>query len=516
MAQQSLPLTSENAFVVENVALAGIGKEASIPCYVRSECRRLWEFLENPKTWKFIVGCPGVGKSIIALAYVMHWIQSEVNRGKSLVYIHSNTAIRQAFTVDSTGHCLKFTFTNDKEMLEFADKMCYGRYDMTVVDGTTSDLIKPLLTNRKPNHHLIVCTSFQAINLNSESRHDVQDHYDKFTMLSWTIDDYENAKTIIAPRMFDQSSSSSTLTIPATSSSSSSSSSLTTSILYSDNDILEEISRRFYYGGGSIRWFLGDIKVTKLTIADMIFKVGDPSAILIGSVGDASRMAVNSLMAIYGHRPSSIIVSHYAFKQLFQKCSMQFVEAARRVMANNPSWQGWITELEVILKLQSSEKIEAWDKNGKVTVYENKSITDFSDEDDLLVASSYIPMSWLVPRKWNQACFDLIQIATHNEIIVFQVTSGEKHDYKLNHLIPIVNALKVSKVSFVTLCRRRNFSEFTVRNITGLEELELVLKNNYEESKCRSKIDEHFKHEILCYEEPVRAHNPNIKVSRKS
>ena len=108
MAQQSLPLTSENAFVVENVALAGIGKEASIPCYVRSECRRLWEFLENPKTWKFIVGCPGVGKSIIALAYVMHWIQSEVNRGKSLVYIHSNIAIRQAFTVDSTGHCLKF------------------------------------------------------------------------------------------------------------------------------------------------------------------------------------------------------------------------------------------------------------------------------------------------------------------------------------------------------------------------------------------------------------------------
>ena len=334
-------------------------------------------------------------------------------------------------------------------------------------------------------------------------------------MLSWTIDDYENAKTIIAPRMFDQSSSSSTLTIPATSSSSSSSS-LTTSILYSDNDILEEISRRFYYGGGSIRWFLGDIKVTKLTIADMISKVGDPRAMLIGSVGEASQMAVNSLMALYDHRPSSIIVSHYAFKQLFQKCSMQFVEAARRVMANNPSWQGWITELEVILKLQSSEKIEAWDKNGKVTVYAKKSITDFSDEDDLLVASSYIPMSWLVPRKWNQACFDLIQIATHNEIIVFQVTSGEKHDYKLHHLIPIVNALKVSKVSFVTLCRRRNFSEFTVRNITGLEELELVLKNNYEESKCRSKIDKHFKHEILCYEEPVREYNPKIKVSRKS
>ena len=90
------------------------------------------------------------------------------------------------------------------------------------------------------------------------------------------------------------------------------------------------------------------------------------------------------------------------------------------------------------------------------------------------------------------------------------------HSYQLHHFIPIVNALKVSKVSFATLCRRRNYSQFKVRNITGLEELELVLKNNYEESKCRSKIDEHFKHEILCYEEPVREYNPNIKVSRKS
>ena len=83
MAQQSLPLTSENAFVINNVTLAGIGKNAQVSCYVRSECRRLWGGLENPKKWKYVVGCPGVGKSIIVLAYVMHWIQSEANFGKS-------------------------------------------------------------------------------------------------------------------------------------------------------------------------------------------------------------------------------------------------------------------------------------------------------------------------------------------------------------------------------------------------------------------------------------------------
>ena len=101
MAQQSLPPTSENAFVVENITLAGIRENPSVACYVRSECRRLWEFLENPKTWKFIIGCPGVGTSIIVLAYVLHMIQSEANRGESLAYIHSNNSmtIRQAFIV---------------------------------------------------------------------------------------------------------------------------------------------------------------------------------------------------------------------------------------------------------------------------------------------------------------------------------------------------------------------------------------------------------------------------------
>ena len=75
---------------------------------------------------------------------------------------------------------MKFTFTNDNEMLEFADKTCYGRYDMTVVDGTNSNIMKNLFVNREPNHRLIICTSFDAISFNSECHEVVKDH---FTML---------------------------------------------------------------------------------------------------------------------------------------------------------------------------------------------------------------------------------------------------------------------------------------------------------------------------------------------
>ena len=65
-------------------------------------------------------------------------------------------------------------------MLEFARKTCYGRYDMTVVDGTNSNIMKNLFVNREPNHRLIICTSFDAISFNSECHEVVKDH---FTML---------------------------------------------------------------------------------------------------------------------------------------------------------------------------------------------------------------------------------------------------------------------------------------------------------------------------------------------
>ena len=176
--QEPLPPTSENSFFVRNLTLAGIAKKDSIQCYIRSECRKLWEFLENPTAWKSIIGCPGVGKSIIVLAYVMHWIQT--NAGKSLVYIHSNKTIRNAFTIDTNGNCLKFTFEgkNNNELLEFASSTCYGKYDMAVINGATNDVTKNLLVNRKSEHRLIVCTSFQAITLNGESFFDVCDNYD--------------------------------------------------------------------------------------------------------------------------------------------------------------------------------------------------------------------------------------------------------------------------------------------------------------------------------------------------
>ena len=441
----------------------------------------------SQKTWTHVVGCPGIGKSIIVLAYVMHWIQREENKGKSLVYIHQNCISRNAFTIDSTGNCIKFKFAGDKEIFNFARSKSNSNYDMIVVDGTNSNLINNILPNISEKQHLIVCTSFQAIKLNSESYNFVKDHYQKFIMLSWTLEEYIDAKAMLLPKMSQDSSSSSS-----------------TYFTYSESDILEEISCRFYYGGGSVRNFLNNTEENKIFILDKLSFVNDPLAMLKGNIGDASQFAVNSLMAIYQHDKPSIIVSEFALKHLFNRCSMEFIRAARQIMGSNPSWQGWITELEVISMLESSMQIEAWDINDKYICFRRvKPIFEFYNENDLLTANSYSCGMWLLPLKWNQACFDLIQIASSHCIIVFQITNGVKHDYKLAHLIPIVKALKVYKVLFITLCRRYNFTQFQVGNTNGLEELVIALRDNYEQIGGTSELS-HFEHKLMCYEAPIR------------
>ena len=87
-------------------------------------------------------------------------------------------------------------------------------------------------------------------------------------------------------------------------------------------------------------------------------------------------------------------------------------------------------------------------------------------------------------------------------------------------MIPIVNALKVSKVSFITLCRRRNFSQFQAGKNIREDQLIRALKENYKRSNS-SEIEpsqyEHFKQELLCYENPIpEDDNPKIKVSKMS
>ena len=154
--------------------------------------------------------------------------------------------------------------------------------------------------------------------------------------------------------------------------------------------------------------------------------------------------------------------------------------------------------------VKSSKEIKFWDESHNVSVYQITSVIMYQTHDDLSAASGYTPGTWLIPMKWNQACFDLIQIATQDEIVVIQVTNGMRHDYKLQHLIPIVNALKVSKVKFITLCRRSNFSEFQSGNLTGQGQLEQALTKFHNSGiQCG-----HFEHVVYCYEHPTD--NPPI------
>ena len=51
---------------------------------------------------------------------------------------------------------------------------------------------------------------------------------------------------------------------------------------------------------------------------------------------------------------------------------------------------------------------------------------------------------WLIPRKWNQALFDCIQLKPKTLRIV-QVTRAKKHGYRLDLLLELISQFKAEK-----------------------------------------------------------------------
>jgi hypothetical protein len=56
-----------------------------------------------------------------------------------------------------------------------------------------------------------------------------------------------------------------------------------------------------------------------------------------------------------------------------------------------------------------------------------------------------VASSWLLPEKWNQACFDAIFYRSTGCIDIIQVTRNKKHKYKFRHLVPFLKKLSNSE-----------------------------------------------------------------------
>ncbi len=322
--QADLGVAAVGSVVDVDLASSGLRYDNGVQplkLYVRAACIDLWKHLDTTlHRASFVTGCPGVGKSVEVHAYAM--LQAAV--GQTLLRIHSHgesyslIATAGAGSTDvRCGHVADFS-DKPQVLLDFIrSSMARGEVDLIVLDGQLSWLIKSvfLCLHRYPNVRLISCTSFQAISKISTEQLDNAPEYSEFLMDSWVQEEYAAAISAEALAL-------ATRELP--------------------------VDEMFFYAGGSVRMIQWSVDRVTTCLTTRMREVSDMSK-LIGKqvVGDSSQSAMNTLMAIYSG--CSTVLSRYVLTELIKTLSTAAIIAIRNILPSNPSWQGSVTELEVLL-----------------------------------------------------------------------------------------------------------------------------------------------------------------------
>ena len=440
--QAELGAAAEGSVVEVDLTSSGLRDNVAQPSklYVRTACLELWNHLETTlHRASFVTGCPGVGKSVEVYAYVM-W-QAGFHK-KRVLYVHSHgesysliaTAGAAVPTDVRCGHVADFS-SQPQVLLDFiVSSLKGGVVDVIVLDGQLSWLIKRvfLCLHRYPNVRLISCTSFQAITkLNTEQLANAPE-FSEFLMDSWVQEEYVAAIEAGA------------LTLDTT-----------------REHTVEEV---FYYAGGSVRMIQWSVERVATCLTTKMREISDMSQ-LIGKqvVGDSSQSAMNTLMAIYNG--CSTVISRYVLTQLIKTLSTAAILAIRRILPSNASWQGWVTELEVLLLAKERKtmifrrpdgELEQWPRHDELRLGEP--LFEFNDPCEI----RDVPYDWLLPKQWNHACFDGLYRTPPDTVRAIQITIADKHSCKLKYLIPIAEAMNAHVIELVYVCRRSNFRDFKV------------------------------------------------------
>jgi hypothetical protein len=346
----------------------------------------------------------------------------------------------------------KFLKVDTEVLLDIIDSFLeHAEVDLIVLDGWLGELIRNVFFLMKdyPSVRLISCTSFQAIGKISDEDYSRSRPFIEFNMDSWTKSEYEAA---IKEKALN---------------------------LHPSVGSLEEI---FFYSGGSVRHIQDPVDETVARLNFQCRRSHDINAILeMSTVGDASSNAINSLMAIYGDQ--SFLVSQYVARRLMDKVSDKMAIKMRRFAADNPSWHGWVTELEVMALVRKRNYIHFRDVKGQTETWKSEHSTAtlkvFHDASTPCLNSTAV-LEWFQPLRWDQECFDAFFKVSNDELRVVQMTNTEKHSCKLEYLIPFVKAMNIHVVDFVFICRRYNFDSFVVPNpkVVRVRSFEAIEENN--------------------------------------
>ena len=408
-----------------NISESGF-KSGPIDIFVRQVCKDQWKWLEDAFTTDGVYcveGAPGVGKSVIT-----YWCAMAMAdwTAKGLIYIHATKAIFSLVVYSVSERIYKFAKFNSRNFEDFKLWLSNSQFDILIVDGAASEaLIELALTfyDGTPRS-IIFCTSFQALNLSAENHYDM--NLRTFVVTSWTKEDYARAGD---------------------------------AGLYMDN-----FDEMYFYGGSSIRYILWNKDKLIAYLNKNIKSVRNAEMLLSGFVGDRAKDAVNSLMCILDNE-ESIFLSEYVTRKLSRKCETGTINLCKSILTENPSWQGWVADLEVLSMIRKTKRLEVWTDHGTIEIWTGE-IAEFTQLEELENRNFSSDM-FLLPKQWNQSAFDFLYKPLGNRLQVGNITIGEKHSFNPKYIHYAARYCGATDIDFAFLCRKRNFKDFTVPSYRG-------------------------------------------------
>lgn len=431
---EPLPLdAAARTWIVNGLNYAGIGSTSSLTTYVRRESRDLWETLSSltvcqdlactgqcdTKRGVWITGPPGVGKSTELFGWGMYMATHPGPSRRNMLWMHlleDHIYIAIVRVIDGVTYHSKFrkVSVDITHLLELAHDC-----SLILLDAFRADMkgfVHSFYTEF-PQALIVACTSYQCREFNSEywaSMNHLQ--LTGCVVFSWTWEQYCEA--------WRAGVFGSELSLVA----------------------LEEL---YYYAGGTIRSMFSKPHKVKEFLSHKLAALSDFGLLLKGFAGEFSPLVLNSLISIshennIGFTSSSRLVSEYVVKAVSQKVDETFTMEARRLNVGNPSWQGWIFELEFLRNLRHMSLSSGWEHHcflscrgdeGTVTPIELR-VQGYSEFDGTS-APPLVNDSIIVPTRWNQGCFDAVHYSVEGGVrrfLFMNATISQVHDFNFQHI----------------------------------------------------------------------------------